>query len=151
MSGLTRILAFLLLMFGSSLPPEQITSTRAGKPDLVVSHVGPTPRQAAAGGALRLSPHVANRGAGRAERSTIHYFLSRSTEKDPGDLRLVGRTRVPALGPGVQLERPAHLTVPAAVPSGAYYVVACAEAARRISERREANNCRLSAQRVAIR
>jgi hypothetical protein len=151
MSGLTRVLALLLLIFGSSLPPEQITTTRAGKADLVVTRVGPTPERAAAGGSVRVSARVENRGAGRAGRSTIHYFLSRSTEKDPGDVRLLGRTRVPALGPGEQLLRRARLTVPAEVTGGAYYVVACAEAAGRISERREANNCRLSAQRVAIR
>jgi hypothetical protein len=150
MSGLTRVLALVLLMFGSSLPSEQTTATRAGKADLVVTRVGPAPERAAAGGSLRLSARVENRGAGRAGRSTNYYFLSLNLRKDPGDVRLVGRMRVPALGPGERFVRRVHLIVPAAVPGGSYYVVTCAEGTRRISERHESNNCRASAQRVRV-
>ncbi len=150
MSGLTRVLAFLLLMFGSSLPPEQATSTRAGRPDLVVTQVGLLPHRAATGGSLRLSAQVANRGAGRARRSTTVYFLSLDLRQDPTDVRLVGRMRVPALGPGKRLGGRVHLAVPTAVPGGAYYVVACVDGNRRISERHESNNCRASAQQVLV-
>lgn len=148
MSGLTRVFAFLLLMFGSALPPEQITSTRAGKADLVVTRLGPA--HAAAGGSLHLSTQVRNRGAGRVGRSTISYFLSRHARKDPSDARLVGRMRVPALRPGTTFEGRVHLTVPPAVPGGAYYVVTCADDTERISERNESNNCRVSTQRVRV-
>jgi hypothetical protein len=150
MSGLTRVLAFLLLVFGSSLPPERATSTRAVRPDLVVTQVGLAPHYAATGGSLRLSAQVANSGARRAGRSASHYFLSLDRRKDPTDVRLVGRMTVPALGAGKWLEGRVHVAVPATVPVGTYYVVACADGSRRVSERHESNNCRASAQRVLV-
>jgi outer membrane protein assembly factor BamB len=108
------IVALLLLI---AAPP----AAAAQRPDLSVKRVGVTPRD----GALRVSVTHLGRG------STLELTLRRRSERS-----VVARAR--------RRGRSGRFTWKLAVAPGTWTVTACADAARRIRERNERNNCRTS-------
>jgi hypothetical protein len=82
-----------------------------------------------------------NRGAVAAPRSTIAYFL--------GPVRVGGRL-VPKLQAGAMSRGSATIGIPQSVAYGSYHVRACSDAALRVVEVDERNNCRLSASVVKV-
>ena len=112
------------------------------RPDLSVSKVqvrGPLEL----GGALRVSVTVRNRGRARAKGSQTSFVLSRDKRSGRGDPAL-SRSRTKAVKARKVTKRTVTLRVPALLPAGAWRVVACADARRKVKESKERNNCRAS-------
>lgn len=123
-------------------------ATAAGRPDMEVARATAANVSAScdtAGCSVRLtaSARVLNRGAKRAGRARIGFFLSQDTRRDGGD-KAAGRQWVPVIGSGQRRRVHATLFTDAAGP-GTYRLIACADVTRRVRERREGNNCRASA------
>jgi hypothetical protein len=118
------------------------------RPDLTVRSVGPLPVSAAApGGKLALTETTRNGGNARAGASQTGWYLSIDRIRNKGDRR-IARRRVGALKPKRSSQRKTTVTLPAM--SGDFFLMACADDARRVRERSERNNCRASAKSLRI-
>jgi hypothetical protein len=107
------------------------------------------PAIAGSPGRLAAPTSVANTGTRRSARSRTRYWLSRDAERGQ-DIRLRA-VRVPRIAAGSTWRTKAELHIPAFTKSGDYHVIACADAGRAVSERREGNNCRVSRDTVEVR
>ena len=94
---------------------------------------------------------VENQGSTPARTSRTHYYFSLDTSKTADDKRLTGDRSVPALGAGGTSTGLAGLTVPASTRLGAYYLLACADGTKVVSESDEADNCLDSTTTVEVR
>src|SRR5262245_40360139 len=97
------------------------------RPDLIVASVGNPPAAATAGGTLTIKDRVENRRA-RAKRSSTGLFLSSDEFRDLSDYSLGSRS-VKGLKAKKASRGSSELTIPATVPTGAYRLLACADAA----------------------
>ncbi|MGH2950317.1 MAG: hypothetical protein ACRDPC_29295, partial [Solirubrobacteraceae bacterium] len=107
-----------------------------------VQVAGLTVSCAAGGCDLSLSAEAAvvNRGARRARRTRLGFFLSQDGRRDRSDSAL-GRKRVRAIRGKRRRRSETRLRATGLAP-GTYHLIACADVARRVRERRERNNCR---------
>ena len=111
--------------------------------------VSEPPPALAVGATLTASDKVKNRRA-TAKRSSTAFLLSSDEFRDRSDT-VLGSRSVRKLKPGKSSRGTVDFTVPAAVPTGSYRLLACADAANRVRERSETNNCRASKQAVQVR
>jgi subtilase family serine protease len=93
---------------------------------------------------------VTNEGAVASGVSTTRYYLSRDSMKDAGDRRLTGLRGVPALEAGGSSTGSVIVKVPAATPLDTYWLLACADDKKVITEINETNNCRPSTTPVVV-
>jgi subtilase family serine protease len=127
---------------GGSTPP-------AGSPDLVVTSVSAPPASVERGSSFYAGDTTKNVGTVAAGSSSTAYFLS--ADSTPGsDLPLSGARSVPSLAAGSAHSGYRGVTVPASTPTGAYWLVACADATATVAESDETDNCRVSTARVTI-
>jgi hypothetical protein len=123
-------------------------------PDLAVSSLAEPPDGVPHAGAWQESYTVANQGNRRAGRTSVRFYLARRQHNPrKGDFRLRGnasKARIRKLGAGNELARRIKLRVPASVPNGNYYLVACIDKTHRVRETDEGNNCRITGQVVAL-
>src|SRR5687768_9022901 len=138
---MTRVGA--LVMVSAAVLAGNAAAAR-GAPDLVVASLTDPPLTVIAGGAVSVTEAVRNAGVARARASAVGYYLSTDTRVGKGDVRLAARRAVAALAPRKQSRRKLILRVPGGAKAGAYHVIACADAARKVAERSERNNCRAS-------
>ena len=122
-------------------------ASAAGRPDLAVTRLSAaatTGGCAAEGCGVQLtaSVRVVNRGARRAPRARLGFFLSQDARRDGADVAAGGR-RVAAIRSGRRRSAQAALALTGVTP-GTYRLIACADVTRRVRERRERNNCRAS-------
>src|SRR5215218_43424 len=94
-----------------------------------VTVAGPSVTQ---GERLTVAEVVANAGAARARPSIVGHWLSRDRRRSRDDVRLSGGRKGRALRPRARARARARLLVPASVAPGAYHVIACADARRRV-------------------
>jgi len=120
------------------------------RPDLVVSAVSAPPATAARGGKLRITDTTQNLGTVTAKSTKTQYYLSPDPLKSAGDQRLGGSRGVAELAPGASRSGTAKLTVPKGVALDTYFVLACADDAKAVTETDEGNNCRASAATITI-
>ena len=106
--------------------------------DLVVSAFS-APATAAAGAAIQVGDTTKNQGTGSARSSNTKFYLSTNTQLDSADAALGGRP-VPALEPGGGSAATTPLTIPAGTVTGAYYLLAAADADNTVPETLESNN-----------
>jgi CARDB len=92
------------------------------------------------GGTLSVTDVVRNAGRRRARATTTRFLLSRDVLPSLDDL-VLGTRRTPRLRPRRASRRTIALRVPALDP-GAWFLIACADAPRRVRELRERDNCR---------
>jgi hypothetical protein len=120
------------------------------RPDLAVSDLAEPPQAVAAGSTFRQTFTVANQGnrIGR-KRTTTQFFLDRNPNNSAGRTRVGRRSSGAIPGHGEDNKR-TTLRVPAGQASGNHFLVACADFTKRLREAREANNCRVAAQPVAV-
>lgn len=97
------------------------------------------PGKVKAGQKFRVLDQVENAGSEFAVESVTYFYLSGNDRIDTDDIVIAGR-RVPRLDPGQQSSYPTLVLMPAAVPPGAYYVIAKANADNRLEERYIDNN-----------
>ncbi len=120
--------AILVLATAGAAP-----GSRQARPDLVQGKVSTPPSTVGAGASFKLNDLVRNRGGVRAGASTTRYYL---------DTARIGSRRVPALRPRKASTGSAIVTIPADTKAGTYRVRVCADAARKVRETNERNNCR---------
>ncbi|PYM14561.1 MAG: hypothetical protein DMD81_17580 [Candidatus Rokuibacteriota bacterium] len=118
--------------------------------DLMATAVSNSPMLVAPGASFSVSDTVKNNGLGTAGGSTTRYYLSADQQKSAGDVLLGGTRSVPSLGAGQTSSGSATVTIPAAVPSGTYYLLGCADDLNAVTETNETNNCLASATTVQV-
>jgi len=106
--------------------------------DLVVFSLT-VPPTAAAGQSIIVTDTNRNQGSGSAAASITRYFLSIDTMLDASDAPL-GERSVPALSAGASDTASTALTLPATAATGAWYVIARADANNNVPETSEVNN-----------
>jgi subtilase family serine protease len=89
---------------------------------------------------LSVSDTTSNDGSGAAAASVTRFFLSSNSSLDASDTLLDGARSVPALDPGISSAGETTITIPAATPAGAYYVIGKADADGAVIESSETNN-----------
>ncbi|MBI4716124.1 MAG: hypothetical protein HY760_09365 [Nitrospirae bacterium] len=123
--------------------------TWAGGPDLVIHSFIPPLIRSQGGEPILVTETTGNDGNLPAGPSITRYFLSVDSFIDPFEDRQIGERPVPVLG----LEDSDNVTyleirLPDDLPSGTYYVGACADAEGAVIELNEENNCEVN--QVAI-
>jgi RHS repeat-associated protein len=116
-------------------------------PDLTIAKLAVT-GSPAPGQSLTAALTVRNAGRRRAQASATAVVLSRDARRSSDDGRL-GGGRAKALAPRRTGKATLRLAVPAGTAAGAYRLIACADAAKRVKESDERNNCRSAAVTVA--
>lgn len=126
------------------------TCTNEPPPDLVVSAVTEPPPGTATGATFDITDTTTNQpGFGPAGPSTTAYYLSVDRIKSGGDVTLTGTRSVGALNGGVSSPGTVTVTVPT-IPTGSYFLIACADANGMVGETDETNNCLASTGTVSI-
>lgn len=120
------------------------------RPDLVVGSLSVAPANTGPGQPIRIKDVTRNRGRTVARPSVTRYVLSKDKKVDRRDVRLHDR-RVKRLKPGKKhATKVVKVRVPRNVKPGTYWLIACADARRKVRESNERNNCRVARQRLTI-
>ena len=106
-------------------------------PDLLLTAVT-VPATARGGRSLAITHAVRNAGPAPAGAFAIRFYLTGDDALDSGDL-LLGTRNVPSLGAGARSTSVSSFLVPSTVATGAYRVVAVADALGQQTELDEAN------------
>jgi subtilisin family serine protease len=132
------------------------TPTRTAPPmqtpaaDLVESAVSNPPATVARRGSFSVTDTVLNRGTAAAAVSTTRYYLSVDTVKNGPDKLLTGSRAVAPLGPGATSTGSVLVQLPNGAQGGPYFLLACADDTKTVSESNEGNNCTASATQVRV-
>ena len=113
------------------------------RPDLRATAVGAPAGPVTAGAPLAVTVTTLNAGSGAAGRSRTALYISRDAKKDRGDVRAWTVSLAP-LEPGRRRRRSWSAPFPAGLAPGTYRLIACADDRRKVTERRESNNCALA-------
>jgi CARDB len=125
------------------------SASAAPLPDLIVTALSNPPSSALSGDLFKVTDKTKNRGAGRAKGSVIRYYLSPDKKWGKTDL-LLGSRNVPALRSGATSRGTVQVEVPMAIKPASYFLIACADAAHRVRESNEKNNCRAPTRAIAV-
>jgi len=98
------------------------------------------PAKAGAGTSITISDTTANTGAGGIGASTTRFYLSANSLLDAADVVLSGARAVPPLASGTSSVGTTAVTIPANTATGAYFVIARADADGEVPETVESNN-----------
>lgn len=112
-------------------------------PDLIVKpFVSNPPSTAAPGDSFSVTDTVTNIGSATAGPSITRYYLSANFIKDGMDTLLTGSRSVGSLAPMALSTGSTTVTIPSSMPSGTYYLLACADDTNLVTEMMEgATNC----------
>jgi subtilase family serine protease len=106
--------------------------------DLLVSSFS-APVKGGAGLAIPVTDTTLNQGTGSTAAAITRFYLSADTQRDAGDSELGARV-VPPLGAGASSTATTTVSIPAGTPTGAYYLLAVADADNTVVETYETNN-----------
>jgi subtilisin family serine protease/subtilase family serine protease len=120
----------------------RMSSTVGVGPDLIVSALT-APATAAPGNTISVSDTAKNQGGSGAEPSTTRFYLSTNTLLDASDV-VLGNRAVSPLATGASASATTSVTLPTAMATGTYYILAQADAANMVAESTEINNTRNS-------
>jgi hypothetical protein len=123
-----------------------IIENKPALPDLVVSSLSAS-SNAKPGSTINISDTTANNGTGSAASSITRFYLSTDSAIG-GDTQLGSRT-VPPLSAGSSSSGRTVVTIPVGTAKGNYYIIAEADADKKISELNESNNTK--AVRIQVR
>jgi hypothetical protein len=125
-----------------------IIENKPALPDLVVSSLS-APNNVRSGSTIKISDTTTNNGtATTAEVSTTRFYLSTDSTLGDGDTQLGERT-VSILSAGSSGSWTTSVTIPSGKAKGYYYIIAEADADKKISELNESNNTK--AVRIQVR
>lgn len=132
-------------MLAAHGPAAEAAPRRA---DLAVTKLGAAPATAQPGGSFGVTATVANRGRAAAPATKLTVYLSKDKRRGAADLAggTVGVRRLPA---GKKQAVTVATKVPATA-AGGYWVIACADAARKVRETAEKDNCRVAKAQVTV-
>ena len=116
------------------------------RPDLVVNSLANPPAVVSAGDGFSARDRTRNIGKATARATVTRYYLSKG-----GQRTQVARRSVGLLKPGRSSAGSVAAKVPLTLDTGAYSLVACADAAGAVIETSEKNNCRTAATRIVIK
>jgi len=125
---------------GTAAPPRRA--------DLVVPEIGTPPASVQPGTSFDLNVMVANIGPAAAKPSSVQLYLSKSRVHGTKDIA-GGTVAVPAMQPRKRKVFSGKVAVPRKA-SGRYWVIACADAGKKVAEVKESNNCRTSENQVDV-
>jgi hypothetical protein len=113
------------------------------KPDLAVTTATTNPPAPfrAPGTTFPVTDTVQNVGPAASGTSTTRYYLSLDAAKSAGATLLTGSRGIPALAAGASHSGTVTVTIPAATPLNAYFLLACADDLNVAVETNEGNNC----------
>jgi hypothetical protein len=120
--------------------------------DLVITALSEPPASAPQGSSFSVSDTTKNTGNWPAGQSTTTYYLSLDKKKNKGDVIVASRV-VPGLAAG-QVSS-ATVTATASASPGTYYLIACADAKKKVTEanaagKGEKNNCLASTGTITV-
>jgi cysteine-rich repeat protein len=110
-------------------------------PDLVVDVLGDPPASLGPGMSFSITDTTRNGGTAAAASSVVGYFLSSTPVRGPGAHRLTKQRSIGPLAAGEASTGTVTALVPAAVPPGTYFLIACADRRSQVFESNEKNNC----------
>src|SRR4051812_41634519 len=142
-----RVAIAVALILVAAVPGAQ---ARTARPDLRVTTISVGAGEAVAGGSIEVGDATRNSGRRGARTSTTTYFISQDRRKSAGDFKL-GSHKVGKLRRSKSSRRSAAVQIPPSIAPGAWFVIACADSARRVRESNERNNCRTSAMSLIVR
>ena len=119
-------------------------------PDLVTTLVSNPPATAAAGASFTESATTGNIGNGPADPTATRFYLSLDRHRNGGDILLDGLVVVTALDAGTSSPGTTTVTIPNGTEAGAYFVLACADTLKVVTESNEKNNCSPSGRRATV-
>ncbi|MEA2390985.1 MAG: hypothetical protein QOK31_1094, partial [Solirubrobacteraceae bacterium] len=140
--------AMAVTLVGVLASSAALGSRHPSRPDLVVAKVSSP--HSPLGHRFAVTVLVRNAGRGRARASRTLFFLSADRRRGSQD-PVAGSARVPGLRARAHKSVTARLTVPQGTKPGSYFVIACADGARRVTETREGNNCRTTRKAAILR
>jgi glucose/arabinose dehydrogenase/subtilase family serine protease len=131
------------------------TTVVVTRPDLVESAVSEPPANATPGSSFTVSDTTKNNSVDvSAGASTTRYYLSLDGIKDGGDKLLSGNRGVPLLTPdptpGATNTGTRTVTIPTSAVAGSYFLLACADDTKVVTETNETNNCKASTGKVTV-
>ncbi|MFC6042721.1 CARDB domain-containing protein [Nocardioides hankookensis] len=126
--------------------PESVAAPQ--RVDLVVAKVGKPPAVVKHGSSFGLGAVVSNRGRDAAQPSVLRLYLSKDRTRGAGDIlgASVAVKRVPARKTKTVSQR---VKVPWGA-RGTYWVIACADATKKVRETKESNNCKSSSSQLKV-
>jgi subtilase family serine protease len=128
---------------------KSATTVQVTRPDLVETSVSNPPPTATPGSSFSVSDTTQNIGAVSAGASTTRYYLSLDGTIG-GDKLLTGTRSVGTLDPGTNSPGTVNVTIPTSTAAGSYFLLACADDTKVVTETNETNNCKASAGKVTI-
>jgi V8-like Glu-specific endopeptidase len=127
------------------------TNTYCYPPDLIMTALTFTPAKVIRGNSIAVTSITENRGNGIAGQSTIRYYLSANKKRDNKDILLTDSSSVQALNASASSFLTASITIPANKRTGSYYMIACADDTKQVSESNEKNNCKASKKKIKVK
>ena len=140
----------LLIAAVAALTLASPAAAKPARPDLKLTRVSVGAGTAFAGTKITLGDTTKNAGRASARGSITSFYLSADRAKSNGDLRF-GSRRIGRLRHGKSSRGSAIGDVPPALNPGRWFVIACADARKRIRESSERNNCRAAAPSLTVR
>jgi subtilase family serine protease len=138
--------ALAVSLIASGVAFASTKTSRATRPDLVVSSVSNPPDVTFPGHAFSVTDRTRNVGGARARGTVTRYYLSSS-----GKRTAIGGRSIVSLRSGASSRGSAKATVPVTIEFGTYSLVACADARGAVREANERNNCRTAAKTVTVK
>ncbi len=120
-------------------------------PDLTVTALTFTPSKVIRGNSITVITITKNNGKGSAGESTTRYYLSANNKKDKKDKLLNESNTVQALDVAASSSGSTSVTIPANSKPGSYYIIACADDTKSVTESNEKNNCKISKKKATIK
>ncbi len=118
--------------------------------DLIETYVSNPPSSIKRGNNFNVTDTVLNQGGTSSGASTTRYYLSFDSVRNTGDKLLTNNRSVPALTPDATSNGTVNVKVPSNTTPGTYYLLSCADDAKKVSESNETNNCIASSSTVQV-
>lgn len=138
--------ALVISLIGSGVAFASTGTSRATRPDLVVSSVSNPPAVTFPGHRFSVTDRTRNVGGAGARSTVTRYYLSSN-----GKRTAIGRRSIVSLMSGSSSRGSASATVPVTIQPGTYSLIACADARGAVREANERNNCRTAAATVIVK
>ena len=116
--------------------------------DLVETSISNPPPTSNPGSKFYVTDSLKNNGDRRAPASVTRYYLSKTKQKTSASILLTGTKSVPAIDGWGTFSGSIIVYPPAGIPSDSYYLLACADDLKAVTEGDETNNCITSATTV---
>jgi subtilase family serine protease len=131
-------------------PYSNTVSTQTAFVDLVMTAVSDPPAALTPASRLSIVSTVLNQGSILATSFKVRYYVSRDQVRSPDDLLLSGGVSYSKLAAKASATSTVSVTLPAATPLATYYVLACPDDGKSVTESDEGNNCRASAKSLVV-